>query len=205
MPPWIEWGAADAALPGQPVSGDRFVVAPFQDGALVAVVDGLGHGASAAVAADAAATVLQANASEPVITLVRRCHAALARTRGVVLTLASLNGPDNTMTWLGIGNVEGFLLRVAPDSRRESVLLRGGVVGYQLPPLHPCVLPVAYGDTLVLATDGIKSTFADDLTLADGLRLAESPQHIAENVLARNNKQIDDALVLVVRYVGGVA
>ena len=35
------------------------------------------------------------------------------------------------MTWLGVGNVEGVLLRAALRIARESVLLRGGVAGYQ--------------------------------------------------------------------------
>ncbi len=185
------------AQAGQVVSGDRSVVAPFPNGVLAAVVDGLGHGAQAAAAAEIAAATLQAHASEPVIPLVRRCHDALARTRGVVLTLASLNGPDHTMTWLGVGNVEGVLLRGATRPPRDSVLLRGGVVGYQLPPLRASVLTLARGDTLILATDGIKGTFADDLVLAD------SPQQIADHILAHCNKTIDDALVLVVRYLGG--
>ncbi len=199
MPPWIDWGVAGAALSGQVVSGDRFVVAGFPDGALVAVVDGLGHGEQAAAASEIAAATLAAHASEPVIALTRRCHDALHSTRGVVLTLASLNGPENTMTWLGVGNIEGVLLRVAARSARdaERVMLRGGVVGYQLPPLHASALSLMRGDTLILATDGIKSTFADNLTLAD------PPQQIADHILVRCNKHMDDALVLVVRYLRG--
>lgn len=197
--PWIEWGAAAAAQAGQTVSGDRFVVAPFPNGALVGVVDGLGHGDQAAAAAEIAAATLRAHASEPVIALVRRCHDALARTRGVVLTLASFNGPENTMTWLGVGNVEGVLLHGAPNSPRESVLLRGGVVGYQLPPLRAAALSLARGDMLVLATDGVKGAFAD------GLVVSIPPQQIADDILARCNKKIDDALALVVRYLGGAA
>jgi negative regulator of sigma-B (phosphoserine phosphatase) len=200
-PSCIDWGAAAAAQPGQVVSGDRFVVAPFPQGVLVAVVDGLGHGEQAAAAAEVAAATLQAHASEPVIPLVRRCHDALARTRGAVLTLASLNGSDNTMTWLGVGNVEGVLLRGESVEPRdaERILLRGGVVGYQLPPLRASALSLARGDTLILVTDGIKGTFADNLLLAD------PPQHIADRILARGNKKMDDALVLVVRYLGGAA
>ncbi len=36
---------------------------------------------------------------------------------------------------------------------RETLLLRGGVVGDRLPPLRAAGLPLAPGDTLVLATD----------------------------------------------------
>ena len=201
--PLIEWGAAVATLPGQAVSGDRFVVAPFADGVLVAVADGLGHGDDAAAAADVAVNILRAHAAEMIIPLVRRCHDALTRTRGVVLTLASFNAADDSMTWLGVGNAEGVLLRgptgsAKADSPREMVLLRGGVVGYQLPPLRASVLPVARGDTLILASDGIRSGFVDAVTLTD------SAQQVADRILMQYNKGTDDAIVLVARYLGGV-
>lgn len=195
----IEWGTAAAALPGQVTSGDRFVIAPFANGVLVAVVDGLGHGDSAAAAADIAVKTLQAHASEAIHPLIRRCHDALTRTRGVVLTLASFNAQDDCMTWLGVGNVDGVLVRATANSPHESILLRGGVAGYQLPPLRASVLPVARGDLLILATDGIRSGFADRLILSD------SPQQIADYILGRYNRGTDDALVLVIRYVGGAS
>jgi hypothetical protein len=114
------------------------------------------------------------------------------------MSLASFNALDNTMTWLGVGNVEGLLLRadVAADPPRENVLLRGGVVGYQLPALHTATLPVTRGDVLILATDGIRGGFAEDVTLSD------PPQRIAEHILARRATGMDDALVLVARYLG---
>ena len=48
----IEWGVASRALPGETRSGDLHVVESFAGGALVAAVDGLGHGEEAADAAD---------------------------------------------------------------------------------------------------------------------------------------------------------
>jgi hypothetical protein len=77
------------------------------------------------------------------------------------------------------------------------VLLQGGVVGLHLPALRGVVLPVAPGDTLLLATDGVRSGFAS------GLRLEEAPQQLADRILARDAKGTDDALVLVARYRGG--
>lgn len=196
----IEWGAAASALPGQAVSGDRFVVAPFPHGVLAAVVDGLGHGDAASLAAEFAVATLSQYASEPVISLVQHCHEALLRTRGVVMSLASFNGQDNSMTWMGVGNVEGVLFRADAKANppHETILLRGGTVGYMLPPLHASVLPVARGDTLIFVTDGIRSSFAE------GLAWVNAPQQIADRILSQHGKQTDDALVLVVRYLGGV-
>ena len=49
--PCIEWAVATQPLPGPSVSGDLHLVEPFAHGALVAVVDGLGHGDEATAAA----------------------------------------------------------------------------------------------------------------------------------------------------------
>jgi phosphoserine phosphatase RsbX len=195
---WMAWGVATRALVGQAVSGDRHLVAPFPHGVLLAVIDGLGHGEDAAAAADIAVARLARHAHESVLSLVRRCHEGLKATRGVVMSLASVNAPDRTMTWLGVGNVEGLLLRadVRDSPAREAILLRGGVVGYQLPSLRASMLPIRRGDTLVVATDGIRDGFAE------GLPLRDPPQQIADRILARFGKDTDDALVLVARFVG---
>ncbi|MCL4367608.1 MAG: SpoIIE family protein phosphatase [Actinobacteria bacterium] len=194
----IDWGVATLPLAGQKVSGDLHLVVPFPGGVLVAVADGLGHGEEAAAAAQSAVTTLKCHAREPVISLVKRTHLALHATRGVAMTIASFNSQDDTMTWLGVGNVEGTLL-AADDGhspKREVVSLRGGVVGYQLPPLRVSCITVRPGDLLFLATDGIRSTFSQ------GLPLISPPQQIADHIMSHHNKGDDDALVLVARYLG---
>ncbi len=203
----IDWAVAARPLAGQSVSGDLHVVAPFPAGVLVGVVDGLGHGKEAAAAAAIAAATLTAHAREPLIPLVKRCHEQLKGTRGVVMSVASFLTRDNSMTWVGVGNVEGLLQRgdANGQSPHESLPLRGGVLGYQLPPLRAFVIPVARGDLLIFATDGIRSDFARDSSPSDPLRRhpQDGPQHLANRVLAQYGKSTDDALVLVVRYLGG--
>src|SRR5690606_18180403 len=80
----VEWAVADRAL--QEESGDLHVVAPFDGGVVVAVIDGLGHGPEAAHAARGAATVVTANAGAPLDSLLRGCHDALHHTRGVAMS-----------------------------------------------------------------------------------------------------------------------
>ena len=111
----IEWAVAELAQPGQSESGDRHLVLPTPDGGLVAVVDGLGHGAEAASAAKVAVRALERGGDRPLAQLFRDCHQSLIGTRGAVISAASFSVPDQTMTWLGVGNVEGRLLR-APVS-----------------------------------------------------------------------------------------
>ncbi len=195
----IDWGVATAALPGQSESGDLHLVKFWPDGALVAVVDGLGHGAEAAMAARLAVATLGEHSPQRLIPLVQGCHEALKNTRGVAVSLASFDFRDHTLTWLGVGNVEGVLLRAdnGANPARETLMLVGGVVGYNLPTLRATVTTVANGDTLVFATDGIRDGWALEVTKET------EPQRIADRIRSRYSKGTDDALVLVARYRGG--
>lgn len=196
--PLVEYGLAKFVLPGQGESGDRHLVCCAGDGILIAAIDGVGHGEEAAKAAEVAISILKANAEEQVIPLVERCHDGLRVTRGVVLSLASIDPAHGMMTWLGVGNVQGVLLRAGAQNEnvQELLLLRGGVVGFQLPTLQAAVLPIAQGDTLFLVTDGIRGEFVQ------GLSAMESPQRAADRILKQHSKGSDDALVLVVRLTG---
>ncbi len=194
----LDLGVASRPMPGQRKSGDRHLVECFPEGVLLAVVDGIGHGAEAARTAEIAVSTLLEHPQDAVIPLVRRCHEALRRTRGAVMSIASINSRDGTISWLCVGNVESVLIRADVAAKRpyEVPILRGGVVGGQLPPLLASVKQIASGDTLILVTDGINSGFGRQLPI-----LAR-PQHLAEHILANHCKGTDDALVVVARYLG---
>ena len=195
----IEWGVAAVPLAGQAETGDGYVVEPFADGVVVAVVDGLGHGREAAVATRLAVATLRQFPFAPLPVLFSRCHEDLRQTRGVVLSAASFRARERTMAWLGVGNVEGLLQRASPRGgpAAETLLLCRGVVGSHLPPLGAAALAVHPGDTLILATDGVRRDFAQDLPRG------VPPQRAADRILARHARGTDDALVLVARYLGG--
>ena len=190
-------GVASAPLGSTQESGDVHVVQEFAHGCLVAVADGLGHGAEAALAAKRCVTLLREHAGIPLEELLTRCHMSLRGTRGAAVGVAVFTTSDSTMSWLGVGNVVAVLLDGARGpSGRHVMLQRGGVVGDSLPRLSATRFRVRPGDTLVLATDGIRENFQEAMS-PDG-----APQRIADEVLARHAKGTDDALVLVVRYLG---
>jgi phosphoserine phosphatase RsbX len=196
--PMVEYGVAKFVLPGQGESGDQHLVCCNRNGILVAAIDGIGHGEAAANAARAAAALLRGSADQPIISLVERCHEKLRATRGVVLSLAFIEPEQGMMTWLGVGNVQGVLMRAEAKNgnAQESLLLRAGVVGSQLPALQGTVLPIAQGDTLFLATDGVRSDFSTALSAR------ENPQRAADRILEHYGSRNDDALVLVARLTG---
>jgi phosphoserine phosphatase RsbX len=194
----LEFGVAGCVAPGHRVSGDLEVVHYYNDGgaALVALIDGVGHGEEAASTARLAADTLLANPQEPPATLLSRCHAALRGTRGVVLSIASIDLQRAQLSWLGVGNVSGVVSRGAANvlSFPEELLARPGVLGAgELPALRAATVPLRMRDTLILATDGISRHFADELTVAT------SAQGLADDIIARHCARNDDALVVVAR------
>ncbi|MEL7568439.1 MAG: SpoIIE family protein phosphatase [Dehalobacterium sp.] len=195
----LDWSVAVQKLAGETESGDLYLVKPFPDSTLVAVIDGLGHGTEAAKAARIGASILEACPQESITFLMEQCHKYLKQTRGAAMSLASFNMLNGTMTWLGVGNVEGILFRNGAGTKPhyKSLLLSAGIVGCHLPQLHVTVTPVTRGDTLILTTDGINYNFAQEVNLN------EQPQQIADRILAHHAKVNDDALVLVARYRGG--
>ena len=184
--------------PGQQRSGDAFLVQGTKTGVLVAVVDGLGHGDEAAEVAELAVASLRETAGRSLVACLTSCHEALRGSRGAAITLASLDPDRRRMTWVAVGNVEAAVVVLGADgggpARRWSVTLRGGVVGDRLPPLRESTVPLAAGDTLVAATDGIGSAFLDDVDVSP------PPLALTRRLHRGHARSDDDALVLVARW-----
>ena len=196
----IEWAVESRLYPGQTECGDRFVVLEVWEGVLVAVVDGLGHGAEAAFAANSAIDTIRQNRERSFSSLLQICHENLRGTRGVVISLAFLD-PHRTMTWIGIGDVEGRLVRrrIRQAEKSESLLLRTGVVGgdhNKLPSFYPRGATLVRGDILILATDGIRTSFEE------AVDISLEPGEIALDIINNYSRIDDDSLVLVARYMG---
>ncbi len=191
--PWAEWAWASKPLPGEPEAADRATVVARPEGLVAGVVDGLGHGPPAVAAANKAIAAIEAHATAPLMEIVAACHAALVGTRGAVLTLAVVDGPRAALAWAGVGDVEG-IVHHADGRPREALFLVPGVIGDRLPRLRSSAVSLGSGDLVVLATDGIRRTFADDLNAP------RATVGHAEDILSHHARGTDDALVLVVRY-----
>jgi phosphoserine phosphatase RsbX len=194
----VEWSVATRRRRGEARSGDVAVVNLLPEGALVGAIDGLGHGNEAARAAGVAAEVVRKRPSRNLVLLAERCHSALRGTRGAAISLAFISPSEGTMTWLGVGNVEGRVLSGDPSAMRPkaSLALGSGIPGHELPSVRTATLDVRPGDLLVLATDGIEAAFGDSLDISG------STQAITERILVAHRRPADDALVVAVRYLG---
>jgi negative regulator of sigma-B (phosphoserine phosphatase) len=138
--------------------------------------------------------VIREHADDPPATLLSRCHEALRKSRGVVLTAAWFDLESLQLSWAGVGNVDARLVRSGPELREEVALVFGGVLGYRLPRIRPATRPLERGDMLVMITDGIEAAISSSLA---GRGAAQA---LADRIFAEHARGNDDALAVVVRY-----
>ncbi len=193
--PAIEIGIAQMPRAGELRSGDRYVVKTVAQRTLIGVIDGVGHGPEAALAAEAAVEILDTFAGESVSLLLRRCHERLRTTRGAAITLIVVDTTANAAEWVGAGNVAAVVsLTESPGKKHcRELLIRSGIAGSLLPSTDALSLTLRRGDTVVVATDGVRPTFID------GVGAGGPAQRLAEKLLAKYGNSHDDALVLVAR------
>lgn len=196
----VEWAHAARTSAGQAESGDRHLVRMLDDdGVLVAAIDGLGHGHEAARAsAKAVSALAEIPPDESLCRMVHVCDQALQGTRGATMSLARFNARDGTLAWVGVGNVEGRLVRRTPavERRDGSLLLTPGLVGGRMASLREVTFPLARGDVIALMTDGVLPNAAEDVDTR------RAPSESVENIMDEGATGNDDALVLVARYMG---
>jgi len=120
----VTWGVAAHPAHGQTVDGDRSLVTARPGGFLAVVADGLGHGEEAGRAAEMAIRSADEQPGSTLVEILGRCHARLQGTRGAAVSLAAWNEEEGTLTWLGVGNVEGVALRAG--SPAEPGIPRNG-------------------------------------------------------------------------------
>lgn len=194
----LEWSAVVYPMKGEDVCGDLFMVKNYRDQVLVAAVDGLGHGSEALKASKRALQSLNSFTNQSLISIVNSCHLELKNTRGVVMNLAVFDGWERTMTWTGVGNVEGVLFRRDEKEYlgRENIIVRGGVVGYKLPSLKASMVSVYPGDTLIFTTDGVKTDYIKKINIRN------TPREIVDYIASNYVDKSDDALVLAACYKG---
>ncbi|OBG65734.1 MULTISPECIES: SpoIIE family protein phosphatase [unclassified Mycobacterium] len=196
----IEWARAGRPLPSEYTSGDRGLAVDLGGAAaLFGVVDGLGHGPEAAAAALRAVETVQRSSTERLEVLIQLCHRVLEGSRGVAMTLARIDFAANTLTWTGVGNVTADLVAKSPTGVqiRHSARLTAGIVGYRIPEIRPAqIISIRPGDLLVISTDGITENYLDHIDFS------ATAVVIAEELLGKDAKETDDAMVLTARHRG---
>lgn len=191
-------GTPDTGVVCRPISGeiacgDAWLVRGRGERILIAVVDGLGHGVDAAIAADAAIASIERTQSQPLAQIVQAAHGALRPTRGAALSVAELDAKTRQIRFAGVGNVGGVVM--SSDTRTRAFVNSPGIVGHTLPRVHELTYEWPVGGTVVLFSDGITARWHLDRYPALGGQRAP----IIAATLARDyTRGRDDMTVLAV-------
>jgi anti-sigma regulatory factor (Ser/Thr protein kinase) len=173
-------GSVCLPKPGESACGDGWLVRGERDRAVVMLVDGLGHGADAALAARAAAEAVAANLRRNAVELVDSVHGALRSTRGAAAALAVVKPRAGTGEFCGVGTI--------------ACLAR---LGHQVRKLQDFAFPFPPRALLIMHSDGLTARWSlDDYP---GLETRE-PALIAGVLYRDFSRGSDDASVIVARH-----
>lgn len=191
----ISFGIATRARLNSEINGDSFVIEDWNESALIALIDGLGHGQLAHQAAQMAREYLEKHYDQPLSVLFRGVGRACRATRGIVMALARFDWRVRPirLTFASIGNIES---RVFGCPTPMNLMAQRGVIGHNAP--DPVIAEHDWNPAyvLVLYTDGLGMKWCwNDFPELAGATATYSAQRLLQK-LARND---DDATVIVVR------
>lgn len=184
------FGAISIPVHGETECGDGWALAQDHDCTTLMVVDGLGHGSFAAVAAECAQrTFANAPADRP-RSLLERAHRALGNTRGAAAAVARVTA-TGPISYAGVGNICGCLVSA---EKSQGLVSHNGTLGLTMPRLQQFEYERTAGSFLVMHSDGISARW--DLHTNAALR-QRHPAIIAAILYRDHARARDDATVVV--------
>ncbi|HEY1402657.1 MAG TPA: ATP-binding protein [Pyrinomonadaceae bacterium] len=179
--------------PQEDQNGDAYFIRRRAGQTLLAVVDGLGHGAGAYEASRVALAVLADWQGEGLEEIFVAAHAALRPTRGAVMGACIIDTARGSFQYAGVGNIEVRVFN-APEPARP--ISNNGTLGARMHKVRVWSYAWAEGACVVLASDGVSASW--DMNDYPGL-LQHSPQLLAGILMRDYGRDTDDATVLVAR------
>lgn len=189
----LEVAAVNRPCRGELVSGDAVAWVEVDGGVLFAVVDGLGHGRDANIAAKAATRYVKREPSADLERLMFQLDERLGETVGAAVALCSIDIRSGMIRYCAIGNT---VLRIEGD-RAVRIGAAPGTVGGRVGRVRVESAQLSEGEVLLMHTDGVS-----DRTGFDGypqLRY-HAPETVVETIIKRFGKSHDDATCVACRF-----
>lgn len=188
----LRFGVSQTALHGEVYCGDGWALASKDTTWSFLMVDGLGHGEAAAMAAEAAVKAFVAQPLVDPAALMGELHQAMMGTRGGAVALARVDSAQGTLRFSGIGNISASLLTA--ESAR-GLASHPGIVGAQFRRAQAFDFSDIIGQLLIMHSDGLQSRWR----MADYPGLWQRHPAVIAAVLHRDfNRTRDDATVMVI-------
>ena len=186
----LRYGAVSVPLHGEIDCGDAWRVIDGPEATALIVIDGLGHGTSAADAARAGIRAFMVDPLAQPQDILLRATNAMSGTRGGAAACARL-ARDGTVAYAGIGNIAGTL--VSPE-RSQGLTSHNGTLGLPLRRIQQLEYQRVPGSLLVMHSDGVSArwSFKDRPEV-----LAHHPAVVAALLYREHGRGRDDATVVV--------
>ncbi|MFQ4135960.1 SpoIIE family protein phosphatase [Nodosilinea sp. PGN35] len=196
QPPPLALGAVAQPKPGEEVSGDAWAWQGDERRCLLLVVDGLGHGPAAASAAAMAVEVFYEHHQQSPQRIVEAAHRALRSTRGAALAIAAVNFEQQTLCFVGIGNIAASLYSA---TEQHSLVSYNGTVGHEVRKIQAFTYPWYANSLLVMHSDGISTQWKLDRYPG----LSQTHPSLIAGVLYRDfRRDRDDGTIVVAKGTG---
>jgi anti-sigma regulatory factor (Ser/Thr protein kinase) len=187
----IQFGAVCVPLAGEVECGDTWSVAEDEERVATLVIDGLGHGPLAAVAAQVAVDAFRGNPLAAPQDTMRELHRRLNATRGAAAACALLDVETSQLTYAGVGNIGGTLLHAGT---RTGLPSHNGTLGLSLPRAQQFVYAWPPDSIVVMHSDGVSARW--NLAAYPGIAKLH-PALIAGMLYRDLARQRDDATIVV--------
>jgi anti-sigma regulatory factor (Ser/Thr protein kinase) len=189
----IQVAVISEPIQGEEVCGDGWSVQSSPDGALILVVDGLGHGINAADAAREAERIVAESKETSLKGILGDVHDALRKTRGAAGALARIDLGQRLVTYAGVGNISASIIS---EKTSRNLASYNGTLGQHIERVQEFTYPWNPDDILVMHSDGLGTRW--DLDRYPGIR--NKPPSVIAALLHRDfNRGRDDVTVLVAK------
>jgi len=193
LPRPIEVGVVSEPIRGEDCCGDGWSLRHSSDGALILVVDGLGHGPLASDAAREAERVFSSAKESSLIGILTDIHHALKKTRGAAVAVAKIDIGKSILTFAGVGNIGAAIVSTGSGRNMAS---HNGTLGQHMERVQEFTYPWNPESILVMHSDGLISRW--DLEGYPGIW--NKPASVIAALLHRDfNRGRDDVTVLVAK------
>lgn len=189
----LPFGAICTPYKGEEVAGDTWAFKEVDSKLKFILADGLGHGLLASEASRLACEIYKEEAMEQE-RMMQTLHLALRSTRGAAVSLADIDLRARTISFCGVGNVQGSIKGIG--SAGKKCINYNGTIGVQIRKIQSMTYPYEKGDVFVLASDGLSTHW----NLMDYPGILHRHPFVIAGVLYRDFfKNTDDVTVIVVR------
>ncbi|MDK9700275.1 MAG: SpoIIE family protein phosphatase [bacterium] len=178
-------------FPGESTNGDQATVIHLGDTTLIALADGLGHGAIAYEASSMAIRIIEQNAGIPLEQLLAILHSELRKTRGAAVSIARIHARSSRIEYLGVGNV----LTTLSNGVETRFVNFNGTVGLETPRAKVMEYQVSDGMIFAMFSDGLTSDWLIDCVPKGQYNLYEC----ARTLLGKYARPNDDATLVLGR------